>query len=170
MPFVFYLDINECDNGPHCCQQDCYNYSGGYECACYAGYRLSTDGCGCDGKQKHLAGLLQVNQQCCSPQPCSTARDTHGAGSSNSGFLYFVNLLSLLTAKWAVLTLIALSYSNLYTSLAQLKGSNGAFGHTVFKSGYLKASWSRSDSINSQKSFYVQAQRPILPIIFTQEI
>lgn len=56
-PFVSHSDINECDTGSHCCQQDCYNYPGGYECSCHAGYRLSTDGCGCDGECKHLAGL-----------------------------------------------------------------------------------------------------------------
>lgn len=49
--FCFYLDINECEDGSHCCQQDCYNYPGGYECACHAGYRLRADGCACDGEQ-----------------------------------------------------------------------------------------------------------------------
>ncbi|XP_013928578.1 PREDICTED: multiple epidermal growth factor-like domains protein 6, partial [Thamnophis sirtalis] len=41
-------DTDECNAGSHCCQQGCYNYPGGYECVCYAGYLLNPTGCGCD--------------------------------------------------------------------------------------------------------------------------
>ncbi len=47
--FCFVLDLEECEEGTSCCEQDCTNYPGGYECYCRAGYRLNADGCGCDG-------------------------------------------------------------------------------------------------------------------------
>lgn len=43
------VDINECGNGSSCCEQECTNYPGGYECYCTAGHRLNADGCSCDG-------------------------------------------------------------------------------------------------------------------------
>jgi hypothetical protein len=43
-------DIDDCANSP-CCQQVCANTPGGYECSCFAGYRLNTDGCGCEGER-----------------------------------------------------------------------------------------------------------------------
>ena len=52
---VCVLDLDECETGSSCCEQDCTNYPGGYECYCGAGYRLNSDGCGCDG-MVHLAG------------------------------------------------------------------------------------------------------------------
>lgn len=42
-------DLDDCADAP-CCWQVCTNTPGGYECSCYAGYRLSTDGCGCEGE------------------------------------------------------------------------------------------------------------------------
>lgn len=42
-------DLDECVEETSCCEQDCTNYPGGYECYCRAGYRLNSDGCGCDG-------------------------------------------------------------------------------------------------------------------------
>lgn len=42
-------DVDDCVDSP-CCQQVCTNSPGGYECSCYAGYRLSADGCGCEGE------------------------------------------------------------------------------------------------------------------------
>lgn len=42
-------DVDDCAASP-CCQQVCTNSPGGYECSCYAGYRLSADGCGCEGE------------------------------------------------------------------------------------------------------------------------
>lgn len=41
--------MDECGEQSSCCQQDCTNYPGGYECYCSAGYRLGSDGCGCEG-------------------------------------------------------------------------------------------------------------------------
>lgn len=43
-------DVDECEGGDACCAQLCINYSGGYECGCQEGFRISSDGCGCDGK------------------------------------------------------------------------------------------------------------------------
>lgn len=42
-------DVDDCAASP-CCQQVCTNSPGGYECSCYAGYRLSADGCRCEGE------------------------------------------------------------------------------------------------------------------------
>lgn len=42
-------DVDECGEQSSCCEQDCTNYPGGYECYCSAGYRLNPDGCSCDG-------------------------------------------------------------------------------------------------------------------------
>lgn len=51
--FVLRLaDVDECGQQSSCCQQNCANYPGGYECYCSAGYRLSSDGCSCDGMFK----------------------------------------------------------------------------------------------------------------------
>lgn len=41
-------DFDECGE-QSCCEQNCTNYPGGYECYCSAGYRLNSDGCSCDG-------------------------------------------------------------------------------------------------------------------------
>lgn len=46
---MYPADIDDCANSP-CCQQVCANTPGGYECSCYAGYRLSPDGCACEGE------------------------------------------------------------------------------------------------------------------------
>lgn len=48
-PAVCPADVDDCADSP-CCQQVCANSPGGYECGCYAGYRLSTDGCSCEGE------------------------------------------------------------------------------------------------------------------------
>lgn len=45
-----FADVDECGEQSSCCEQDCTNYPGGYECYCSAGYRLNSDGCSCDGK------------------------------------------------------------------------------------------------------------------------
>lgn len=49
-PGVCPADVDDCVASP-CCQQACTNSPGGYECGCYAGYRLSADGCGCEGER-----------------------------------------------------------------------------------------------------------------------
>lgn len=48
-------DVDDCADAP-CCQQVCANTPGGYECGCYAGYRLSADGCGCEGERLSMGG------------------------------------------------------------------------------------------------------------------
>lgn len=49
--FSCLTDVDECEEQSSCCEQDCSNYPGGYECYCSAGYRLNSDGCSCDGTQ-----------------------------------------------------------------------------------------------------------------------
>lgn len=49
LPVCCPSDVDECGEQSSCCEQDCANYPGGYECYCSAGYRLSSDGCSCDG-------------------------------------------------------------------------------------------------------------------------
>lgn len=64
---VSYLaDVDECGEQSSCCQQDCTNYPGGYECYCAAGYRLGSDGCGCDGMSPvtHAAALRVAVLSC----------------------------------------------------------------------------------------------------------
>lgn len=53
-PCVCPADVDDCAASP-CCQQACTNSPGGYECGCYAGYRLSADGCGCEGERSQGA-------------------------------------------------------------------------------------------------------------------
>lgn len=50
-------DVDDCADSP-CCQQVCTNNPGGYECGCYAGYRLSADGCSCEGE--HFPATAQL--------------------------------------------------------------------------------------------------------------
>lgn len=50
---LYLADVDECGEQSSCCEQDCTNYPGGYECYCSAGYRLSSDGCSCDGMLRH---------------------------------------------------------------------------------------------------------------------
>ena len=39
--FIIQLDINECINGSHLCEHNCYNTNGSYVCDCQPGYQLS---------------------------------------------------------------------------------------------------------------------------------
>lgn len=47
-----YTDINECAEGTDRCAQNCHNNVGSYTCSCNVGFRLNTNGYGCDGKEK----------------------------------------------------------------------------------------------------------------------
>ena len=42
-------DIGECLIGTHNCSQVCVELDGGFECACFDGYELNSDGVTCDG-------------------------------------------------------------------------------------------------------------------------
>ena len=48
------IDINECAEGTHTCQQDCTNVLGSFNCSCRTGFSLSSNGFSCNGK-------LQIN-------------------------------------------------------------------------------------------------------------
>ena len=49
-----YVDINECSDGIHSCEQVCNNTHGAHSCLCRDGYRLNSDGFSCMGKFKLL--------------------------------------------------------------------------------------------------------------------
>ena len=38
---MFSIDINECTNGTHLCEHNCYNTIESYVCDCQLGYQLS---------------------------------------------------------------------------------------------------------------------------------
>ena len=44
------VDINECAEGTHQCDQNCHNNVGSYACSCNTGYRLNSDDRACDGE------------------------------------------------------------------------------------------------------------------------
>ena len=46
------VDINECAEGTDRCAQNCHNNVGSYTCSCNIGFRLNTNGYGCDGNLK----------------------------------------------------------------------------------------------------------------------
>ena len=46
---VRFLDINECKEGTHNCQQVCHNLIGSHYCGCKQGYKLNNDGKTCTG-------------------------------------------------------------------------------------------------------------------------
>jgi hypothetical protein len=46
-------DINECDEAIDDCAQVCTDTDLGYTCSCRSGYRLASNGHGCDGKLAH---------------------------------------------------------------------------------------------------------------------
>ena len=43
------LDIDECTEERHECEQICHNSVGSYACSCHIGYRLDGDGLSCNG-------------------------------------------------------------------------------------------------------------------------
>ena len=50
MTSTFSIDINECSDGYHSCEQMCNNTKGSYHCLCFDGYELNGDGYSCKGK------------------------------------------------------------------------------------------------------------------------
>lgn len=47
-------DVNECVEDTDDCAQVCIDIDLGYTCSCQSGYRLASDGRGCDGKARNL--------------------------------------------------------------------------------------------------------------------
>jgi len=48
--YCFLLDINECQENTHNCQQICQNTAGGFTCNCNTGYILDADSRTCNGE------------------------------------------------------------------------------------------------------------------------
>ena len=49
--FDFVLDIDECLEELHTCEQNCNNVNGSYTCSCDAGYVIGLDLRSCVGKR-----------------------------------------------------------------------------------------------------------------------
>ncbi len=47
---VFFIDLDECVEELHLCQQVCQNTLGSYRCSCSPGFQLSSDGTSCSGE------------------------------------------------------------------------------------------------------------------------
>ncbi len=45
-----FLDINECLEGTHDCEQNCINTDGSYTCSCNPGFVINADRRGCNGE------------------------------------------------------------------------------------------------------------------------
>ena len=44
------IDVDECAEGVHDCDQECINNAGSFTCSCANGYELAEDGYTCNGK------------------------------------------------------------------------------------------------------------------------
>lgn len=58
MYIITTLDIDECGENFHTCEQTCINDPGSYHCSCNTGYRLNLNGSDCDGK---VIGMVWVH-------------------------------------------------------------------------------------------------------------
>ena len=60
--FILVIDVDEClaDNGG--CMHQCNNAIGSYNCSCWDGYELSSDGYTCNGK--YMINLLGLELYC----------------------------------------------------------------------------------------------------------
>ena len=50
------IDINECAQGTHRCEQKCRNTAGSYTCSCNSGYTLESDGQSCTATTSTTCG------------------------------------------------------------------------------------------------------------------
>ena len=55
IPWNTVPDTDECADGIDDCAQVCTDTDLGYTCSCRSGYRLASDGRGCDGKTNLLS-------------------------------------------------------------------------------------------------------------------
>lgn len=56
------VDINECAEGTDRCAQNCHNNVGSYTCSCNVGFRLNTNGYGCDGNLRIIVNFVSLIQ------------------------------------------------------------------------------------------------------------
>ena len=57
-------DVNECAEDTDDCAQVCIDIDLGYTCSCQSGYRLASDGRGCDGKARNLMHSVILSILC----------------------------------------------------------------------------------------------------------
>lgn len=55
--FTFYIDIDECSEGSHDCEQMCINTHGSYTCSCDEGYEALNNGRSCVGMQNKCSTM-----------------------------------------------------------------------------------------------------------------
>lgn len=60
---VVFIDLDECVEELHLCQQVCQNTLGSYRCSCSPGFQLSSDGTSCSGEWISVCCVL-MHCQC----------------------------------------------------------------------------------------------------------
>ena len=56
--YLFSSDINECQTDNGGCTQTCDNIDGSYQCSCWDGYELTSDGHTCIGESTILLFIM----------------------------------------------------------------------------------------------------------------
>ena len=60
----FFLDINECAEGTHLCDQTCTNSIGSYSCSCGPNYQLASNRLSCTDIDECAEGTNRCAQNC----------------------------------------------------------------------------------------------------------
>ena len=55
----YFVDIDECSDGAHSCEQICNNTHGSHHCLCFDGFELETDNATCTGETNCDARLYE---------------------------------------------------------------------------------------------------------------
>ena len=58
MYFVVFLDIDECSENSHDCEQVCVNTPGSFTCSCGEGYEALYDGRSCVGRYTNISCVV----------------------------------------------------------------------------------------------------------------
>ena len=61
---IFFLDINECAEGTHLCDQTCTNSIGSYSCSCGPNYQLASNRLSCTDIDECTEGTNRCAQNC----------------------------------------------------------------------------------------------------------
>ena len=95
-PLLYWLtDIDECSSGTHNCAHRCHNNVGSFTCSCYSGYRLSSNGCECNGR-------LNYYSHCCV------------GTEANKCMLYVYAFVRRYVSNWTVLAVYTQSCAHNY--------------------------------------------------------